>query len=293
MALIQTNAQLLAAPQTGGFINSGFTASGEYDTYMPFTATQKVVYNTLTPTAISLDVEFNDGSWDHGGDMGFMISGSGDWSNMLEVSSISAILQPTANYPMTSENIRFSYDKYHIDDNFCGKWYMDSNTHEFTAVISGFGASGKVPEQYPIYISFPYTTRNKGETSPITISGDSGSDPSPVYPQYPLTSTGYFSSHTYCTGEWRRRYPWESDINRVASGWYSAEVKYDAGPDSASTKNTWDDYYIYPNYADTWMYELAKDHKYNFQGDTGYSYATGAVQTAWRGYPSDSGSITP
>lgn len=134
---------------------------------------------TGTLTSKNVNVTFNDGSWEHGGDFGFVIDSSlSDWCNVLNDKPLSAIIEFTSDFDfgMDEENIRYSYDSNNIpDENYCGHWYIDNQTHTMTAIISGFGNYSASPTTYPVYISMPYTNRDRGEHNPILFSGVSGS----------------------------------------------------------------------------------------------------------------------
>ena len=143
------------------------TYSGQW--LLPNVSNPKVLSSTTA------NVTFNEGSFDHGNDFGFVIDNTlSDWCGGFEDGKLSAVIQFTDEFSWgkTNENIRWSYDINHIQDNdFCGEWYFDENTYTMTAVISGFGNNSASPTAYPVYLSFPYTNRNKGESNPITISG--------------------------------------------------------------------------------------------------------------------------
>lgn len=292
MALIQTNAQLITAPVTD-FINTGFTASGTYDTYQPFTATQKSAYNSSVLTAETANVEFNDGSWSHGGDFGMAFTAS-DMVEWVAVSSVSAVVTFTADfsYGRTADNVRYSYNKNNIPDGqYCGTWKLDTSTHVLTAEITGFGGLHVAPTAYPVYLSFPYSTRNRGEDNPITVSAYSGTDLEPVYPQYDTTTTGYYSSHSTATCGWNG-----NPVYLRALGSMQPTAVYDDGPSSGRTaqgKSTIMQIGYYTGYTTTALYGAVTAWPDTFQQDTGYTYSMGPVQTAWKGFPSDSGSITP
>ena len=143
------------------------TYSGQW--LLPNVSNPKVLSSTTA------NVTFNEGSFAHGNDFGFVIDNTlSDWCDGFKDGKLSAVIQFTDKFSWgrTNENIRWSYDINHIQDNdFCGEWYFDENTYTMTAVISGFGNNSASPTAYPVYLSFPYTNRNKGESNPITISG--------------------------------------------------------------------------------------------------------------------------
>lgn len=183
----------LIASITGGggsvnsFVNTGFTASGEYTYTRPFTATQNGVpqYDTAV-TSYTIQAPFNfDGQFasvpvtmgnTEYSDFNFEMSLQKDqWSTF----------RTTAGQVYTS-----------TQSNPIGIWYATGNSNTTAGILTGVitngaGLTGNITYYfYPQFVDYGATGLTM-ETTAFTVTGTAL-----PYPQYAETSTGLFSAST-------------------------------------------------------------------------------------------------
>mgnify|MGYP006908797006 CR=1 FL=1 len=278
---------LIASIQTGGapttFINTGFTASGTYDIYQEFTATQKMIpVGNTADSAVYLDYSQSENRltvripmdlinhFSAGGTIEIPVTGEA-WQR----------LYPGNLYSGSAYNaVQYSYSTYSVVDELNGP------------VIARIPVL-ESPVSQDIYLAFAsimrYAISNYGTATAYWLE-QTGTEPS--YPQYALTSTGYYKSNMACTAGWVNAFAFGKYIR--ISGSNNSEVAYKDGPSSAGSVDTWDtpvniDYHA--GYDDLCVYRYSSGHKQNFSEDSGYTYNMGTQYTAWQGFPADSGYI--
>lgn len=286
---------LIDSIQTGGgsipsneFKNTAFilTATSTAPSYA-FTATQIGSYEGEYTTATANITEWNDGRWDHGGDIGFKID-----SNLSAVTESvrynSAVITISAvdNRWEEEENVRFSYNSANIsEDSVCGRWYYNGDNKTYKLVFSGFGAAQAIPTSYPVYISMPYTNRgNAASSAPASASSfNVTATASLPYPQYPETTTGTWNVTASGNQQWDSDswYGSYDPARMVYTNELTINVNYDNGPADSGMTTSYSSgtNQIYNKLSRLQTYITALDSgTKQLCLDTNYSYVTGNME---------------
>ena len=282
---------LIDSIQTGGgsissnefknpeFILTASTTAGSY----VFTATQIETkeYDTITDTAYIN--EWNDGTWDKAGDIGFRIdSNLSAIIDNIRYDSAIVIISATGKW-RDQEYIRYSYSTAYIqDNNYCGRWYYNDSDKTYKLVFTGFGSnSGVLPTGYPVYISMPYTNRDDAvTTAPASASSFVLTATALPYPQYPETTTGTWNvmasgNQQWDSDSWYGRY---EPARMVYTNELTINVNYDNGPADSGMTTSYSsgtsEIYNDTGRLQTYLTSLSDNTK-KLCLDTNYSYVTG------------------
>lgn len=268
----------LIASITGGggsvdsFINTGFTASGEYTYTRPFTATQNGVpqYDTAV-TSYTIQAPFNfDGTFasipvtmgnTEYSDFNFEISIQKDQWNTFRT---------TAGQVYTS-----------TQSNHIGIWYATGNSNTPTGMLSGVVTNGAgLTGNVTFYFRSQFTDYGAtGLTMDITAYTVTGT--ALPYPQYAETSTGLYSASTLVDNAHITATTASTGIKCTVSYTASKCMTFDDGPSytAAPTTNTTD-----INLSGDTVYKESVLLTPTTSANSNYTFVYGASASAYDGY---------